>query len=134
MTDGTLESLLTETRSADWATREQACTAVGDLLPNATIELRLVEMLRDDNLAVQSAAAEVLVTRGGGHGLEAVLRDLGERAEDPDSDYIAYLLQEFQGLRDMPILPQGRAIVAEGADKSVSDGLAGLEQLFGRDT
>ncbi|MGB6052497.1 MAG: hypothetical protein WBG14_16825, partial [Rhodococcus sp. (in: high G+C Gram-positive bacteria)] len=64
-------------------------------------------------------------------GLEAVLRDLGERLEDPDSVHIAYKLQELQGSRNMPILQEARAIVADGTDKTARDVLAELEQLFG---
>ncbi|MDJ0395032.1 hypothetical protein QMK17_17040 [Rhodococcus sp. G-MC3] len=131
MTDDAVNSLLSASWSTDWAAREKACVDMGALLPNSTLEHRLAELLRDPNLAVQPAAAEALVTQGGRRGLTAVLRDLGERLEDPDADHIAYLLQELQGLRDMPILQDARAIVAEGADPSVRSGLAELEQLFG---
>ena len=72
-----------------------------------------------------------LITRGGQNGLIAVLRDLGDRRDDPDSDHIAYLLQELQGSRNMPILQEARAIVADGTDKTARDVLAELEQLFG---
>lgn len=39
---------------------------------SAAIEERLAEMMREDNLAVQSAAAESLVTSGGRHGLDVI--------------------------------------------------------------
>ncbi|MBY6414101.1 hypothetical protein HQ346_20615 [Rhodococcus sp. BP-252] len=80
---------------------------------------------------MQTDAAEALVTRGGRRGLKAVLRELGERLNDPDADHIAYTLQELQGLRNTPVLQDARSIVAEGADQTVRDGLAELEQLFG---
>lgn len=131
MTGNLRDSLLSASPSADWAVRKQAAVALAELLPDHTIQKYLVEMLRDSNLAVQLAAVESLVTRGGRSGLKAVLRELGERLDDPDADYIAYLLQEFQGLRGMPILQEARALVVEDADQSVQKGLADLEKLFG---
>jgi hypothetical protein len=131
MTDDVVLALIAASHSADFSTRDQAAMTMGEHLPNPAVESRLVEMLCDSDIAVQTDATESLVTRGGRSGLEAVLRDLGERLEDPDSDHIAYLLQELQGSRNMPILQEARAIVADGTDKTARDVLAELEQLFG---
>lgn len=131
MNEDVVRTLIASSYSAEFHSRDQSAINMAEHLPNPAIEHRLIEMLRDSDIAVQTDAAESLVTRGGRSGLVAVLRDLGERLEDPDSDHIAYTLQELQGLRDMPILQEARAIVAEGTDQSVRAGLAELELLFG---
>lgn len=131
MTDDAVSAIIQASHSTNFHQRDQAAINMAAHLPNPLIEHRLVEMLRDSDIAVQTDAAESLVVRGGRSGLAAVLRELGERLEDPDSDHIAYTLQELQGLQDLPVLQEAREIVADGADQSVRDGLAELEQLFG---
>lgn len=131
MSGANIPAIIAASRSSDFYERDRAAIDMAHHLPNPLIEQRLVEMLRDSDIAVQTDAAESLVTRGGTSGLTAVLRELGERLEDPDADHIAYTLQELQGLRNMPILQQSRAIVAEGTDHYVKYGLAEIEELFG---
>ncbi|XWO26742.1 HEAT repeat domain-containing protein [Rhodococcus sp. BGS-1C] len=82
MTDAA-ETLVAASRSSDWAVRERASIDMGALLPDPRILHRLIELLQDPNLAVQPTAAEALITRRGRSGLIAVLRDLGDRRDDP---------------------------------------------------
>lgn len=126
-----LARVLADSRSADWKVREGAATELGKLLPSEQVIERLAELLGDDDMAVELEATEVLARFGGRAGLVAILRVLGRRIDDPDSDYIAYRLQELQTNDLIPILQNSREILIQSPSPEVSEGINQIEQLFG---
>ncbi|WP_072804133.1 colicin immunity domain-containing protein [Rhodococcoides yunnanense] len=129
--DDSVESLFTASHSEDWDTRDRAAFLLAAWLPHPDIEQRLIEMLHDVNIAVQVSATESLVTQGERSAILAVLRDFGERIDDPDTYSMATKLHELQGCGSAPILQQARAILAEGTTPSVEAGIREVERLFG---
>jgi hypothetical protein len=95
------------------------------------LEFRLIEMLHDDDIAVQVSVAESLVTGVGRSGLVAVLQDLRERLEDPDTDRMVTKLDELQGSGRAQILQEARTILAEGTTPAIQLAIAEIERLFG---
>ncbi|UAK33193.1 HEAT repeat domain-containing protein [Nocardia asteroides] len=117
--------------SADWKVRACAATELGRMLPSEQVIERLAELLGDDDMAVELEATEVLARFGGRAGLVAILGELGKRLDDPDSDYIAYRLQELQINDRVPILQNAREISIRSPSHEVSEGIYQIEQLFG---
>jgi HEAT repeat protein len=123
--------VLADSHSADWKVREGAAAELGKLLPSEQVIERLAELLGDDDMAVELEATEVLVRFGGRTGLVAILGELGRRVDDPDSDYIAYRLQELQANDRIPILQNSREISTQSPSPEVSEGINQIEELFG---
>ncbi|MEV6323051.1 HEAT repeat domain-containing protein [Nocardia sp. NPDC051787] len=126
-----LTQALADSRSVDWKVRESAAIELGRLLPSDEAMNRLAELLGDENMAVELEATEVLARFGGHAGLVAILGELGRRVDDPDSDYIAYRLQELQTNDQLPILQNAREILSQSPPSDVSEGINQIEQLFG---
>ncbi|MEU6188380.1 HEAT repeat domain-containing protein [Nocardia sp. NPDC047038] len=126
-----LARVLADSHSADWKVREGAATELGKMLPSEQVIQRLSELLGDDDMAVELEATEVLARFGGRAGLVAILGELGRRVDDPDSDYIAYRLQELQTNDGLPILQNSRKVMDQSPSHEVSEGINQIEQLFG---
>ncbi|MFR9772037.1 hypothetical protein [Nocardia sp. SC052] len=144
--DAALSSILAHSRNDDNAIRVEAIPGLGRnirsssarerlqeiwSLPSEQVIQRLSELLGDDDMAVELEATEVLARFGGRAGLVAILGELGRRVDDPDSDYIAYRLQELQTNDGLPILQNSRKIMDQSPSHEVSEGINQIEQLFG---
>ncbi|MGW6421394.1 HEAT repeat domain-containing protein [Nocardia sp. NPDC055053] len=116
--------------SPDWEKRKDSCTALGQLLPAPDAFVTLTKMLDDPDTAVEQEAAEALARFGGTDGLLAVLEVLGRRAEDGDSDYIAYRLRELHIFEQLPILQLSRKALEMSSSPYARDGLKQLESLL----
>ncbi len=122
---------LADSRSLAWKARAGAAVELGRLLPCDEAINRLAELLGDEDMAVELEATEVLARFGGQAGMVAILGELGRRVDDPDSDYIAYRLQELQTNNRFPILQNAREILNQSPPSDVSEGINQIEQLFG---
>jgi hypothetical protein len=124
--DDRLGQLLAASRDDFAGNRLDAIAGLGALLGKQVVFSRLVEMLRDPIVTVRIDAAEMLTRRGGLAGLLAVLDEIGARADNPDTDYLAYKLQELEDSGEYPVLD-----TAGSADPSMltPDMALGLENL-----
>lgn len=93
---------------------------------------RLQSLLDDGVVTVGVAAADALVKAAGAEGLEAVLDYLGSHVDDPDSDYVTYMLEELQGSGAVPVLSVARKIASNDPSDSVRRGVERIESHFGR--
>ncbi|MBF6417707.1 HEAT repeat domain-containing protein [Nocardia farcinica] len=123
--------VLADSHSADWSIRARAAVELGKLLPSGQAMKRLAELLSDDDMAVELEATEVLARFGGRDGLVAILGELGRRIDDPDSDYLAYRLQELQTNDRLPILRKARELSIDSLSPEVREGIRQIEELFG---
>ncbi|MFC4124050.1 HEAT repeat domain-containing protein [Nocardia rhizosphaerae] len=116
--------------SPDWEHRRDSCSALGKLLPSSDAFVALTKLLDDPDTAVEQEAAEVLVRFGGVDGISAVLDTLGRRAEDGDSDYIAYRLRELQIFEQVPVLRLARKAMGINSSPFAQQGFDQLESLL----
>ncbi|MEV0295965.1 HEAT repeat domain-containing protein [Nocardia sp. NPDC050710] len=116
--------------SLDWEKRKDSCIALGKLLPASDAFGALITMLDDPDTAVEQEAAEVLARFGGIDGILAILETLGRRAEDGDSDYIAYRLRELQIFEQLPILQLARNALEVNSSPFAREGLKQLERIL----
>lgn len=93
---------------------------------------RLRTLLDDGVVTVGVAAAGALVKAAGAEGLEAVLDYLGSHVDDPDSDYVTYMLEELQGSGAVSVPSVARKIASNDPTDSVRRGLERIESYFGR--
>ncbi|MBF6167436.1 HEAT repeat domain-containing protein [Streptomyces gardneri] len=126
-----MKQALAGSHSSNWEVRKGTAKKLGQLLPADEALTRLAELLGDDNIAVELEAAEVLARFGGRPGLFAILGELGRRVDDPDSDYIAYRLQELQSNNKIPVLQHAREILTQSPPPEVGEAIDQIEQRFG---
>jgi hypothetical protein len=74
---------------------------------------RLGEMLDDDNIAVESAAAEILLKQAGASGLALVLDELVRRDGDADLDYISLIVLEIRATTWPALFEEAKAIAEQ---------------------
>lgn len=86
-------------------------------------------MLDDEIVTIRVDAAEQLVRTGGEDGLLAVLAELGRRRNDPDIDYIAYMLSELENFGEFPVLRNALAIDQSRLSLDAKSGLSNLRKL-----
>jgi hypothetical protein len=132
-TEVMLADALDKSVDSHWDIRVDAAELLGRLIDEPTARNRLGEMLHDPgDVAVQTAAAEVLTRCGGRSGLLAVLEEIGRRADDPDADYIAYKLYELEGMGEYPVLETTSTIDVAELSPEAHLGIVNLKRLLGR--
>ncbi|WP_280366306.1 HEAT repeat domain-containing protein [Nocardia wallacei] len=114
-----------------WSLRVEATELLGRVIEKAKARGLLEQMLDDPDIAVQTAAAEVLTRQGGADGLLAVLKELGRRAQDPDADYIAYKLYWLEGMGEYPVLETASTIEPAEMTAEARAGLTDVRRLLG---
>ncbi|WP_330181773.1 HEAT repeat domain-containing protein [Nocardia sp. NBC_01503] len=127
-----LEAALDASRSSDAMIRVAAIIELGDYIEHPEARKRLEELMDDDIVTIEVDAAEVLVKVGGPSGLLSVLDVLGRREDDPDVDYIAYMLQNLDSGGELPVLAIASSIDDDRLSAAARTGLANLRRLMGR--
>ncbi|WP_194852954.1 polymorphic toxin type 24 domain-containing protein [Nocardia sp. SYP-A9097] len=130
--DAGLQVALDSSRSPDAMIRLAEIPKLGAYIEYPEARMRLQELMDDDIVTVEVDAAEVLIRVGGQSGLLAVLEVLGRREDDPDVDYIAYMLQNLDSGGELPVLAIASSIENEKFSDMARVGLANLRQLIGR--
>ncbi|MEV6070625.1 hypothetical protein AB0L82_29115 [Nocardia sp. NPDC052001] len=125
-----LTAALVRSESDDTRTRLDAVAELGAFIEQPEARARLGEMMDDANVTVEVDAAEVLVRHGGRDGLHAVLDRLGSRREDPDADYIAYMLQNLDFGGEFPVIEIANSIAPEDLSPMAVIGLRNLKRLM----
>ncbi|MFJ4650818.1 hypothetical protein ACIP5Y_06005 [Nocardia sp. NPDC088792] len=130
--DTDLESALRHSHEADAFERLASIPELRGHIDQPAARERLEQMLADDVVTVEVEAAEALVKSGGKAGLLAVLGVLGRRHDDPDVDYIAYMLNDIDHDDEFPVLQDALAI--DDAELTLAEklGLENLRRLMGR--
>ncbi|MFB8004371.1 hypothetical protein [Nocardia sp. NPDC056000] len=127
-----LQAALDMSRSPDGMQRITAIAELGGYIENSDARARLEELMDDDIVTVEVDAAEVLVRVGGQPGLLAVLDVLGRRTDDPDVDYIAYMLQNLDFGGELPVLSDALKIPESRYSDAAKIGLENLRRLMGK--
>jgi hypothetical protein len=127
--DDRLDQLLKASQDDFAGTRLGAIAGLGALLGNPVAFSRLVQMLGDPLVTVRIDAAEMLTRHGGVPGLLAVLDEIGARADNPDTDYLAYKLQELEDSGEYPVLDTAGSADPSTLTADMARGLANLKEL-----
>lgn len=122
---------LEQSRSSNAFVRLAAVEALGVWLPEVQALDRLSELLEDETVTVEVDAAEALVRGGGSRGLARVLEELGRRRDDPDADYMAYMLSDLDAAGEWPVLAEAGRLPPDEVTENVSVGLENLRALRG---
>ncbi|MFC8044299.1 hypothetical protein [Nocardia sp. NPDC057353] len=119
-------------RSSDAFVRLAAIETLGACLPEPAAFDRLGELLEDETVTAEVDAAEALVRGAGLRGLIRVLEELGRRRDDPDTDYMAYMLSDLDAAGDWPVLEEASRIASADMTENVAIGLENLRVLRGK--
>ncbi|MFD3508510.1 hypothetical protein [Nocardia sp. NPDC058666] len=116
---------LSRSRSSDAATRIYSIPDLAKLVDDDRVWVRLGELLDDEIVTTEIDAARVLSASRELDGILVVLEELGRRADDPDADYMAYVLYELEASGEGPFM----ASLAASGNSMTDNQLSALEDL-----
>lgn len=116
--DAAIAGALIRSRDTDTGVRLDAIVELGEYAHLPEVRSRLIELIDDEIINVEVAAAEALVRHDGTEGLFGVLENPGRRGDDGgDSDYIANRLNALDASGAVPV----SEIVYEVDDSELSE-------------
>ncbi|MGU3435076.1 hypothetical protein ACNHUS_18915 [Actinomycetes bacterium M1A6_2h] len=101
---------IARSRSSDSTMRMRAIETLADHITDPGALWRLGEMLDDHNIAVESAAAAVLLNQAGAEGLALVLDELVRRDGDADLDYVSLIVLEVKSTARPTLFEEAKSI------------------------